>query len=270
MEKRLAMVEVEKIDDSDYQMRENRMDDTFEELVSSIRRDGVLVPILLYGYGDSFRVVAGHRRYKAAVEIGLGKVPAYIHEGAETSGWSGAFAENLFRKDLSPIELAGSIVDCIKSGDFSPERLARMLGRSESWVNEMVNVAGWSANVQEAVHRGLLSLSAGRNLAMIEDTVHREMLVNYAIDNGATARVTAAWLQAWRAGRSVEQPDEIEPEPGRESVPRLEPYTPCIICGRQQKMIELRYLPICNLCTETVLELSRQLGRSASGETGGG
>lgn len=270
MAKKLMMVKTEQVDDSDNKMREDRLDDTFDELVSSIRRDGVLVPILLYGYGESFRVVAGHRRFRAATEIGLVEIPAYVDEDTTATGWSASFAENLFRRDLSPIELAAAIKDCVESEDFDVERIARMLGRSAAWVCGMITVASWPNELQEAVHHGGISLAAARNLALVEDPVHREMLVNYAVANGVTARITAAWLQAWVVGRTMASPGEVEPVPAGEKAPVIEPYTPCIICGRQQKMIELRYLPICNLCTDTVMDLSRNLAAGTRSDHNGG
>ena len=98
---KLNHVKVELISDDQYRMREVGNDDALNDLVSSIRRIGIIVPILLKRQGERFIVMAGHRRFKAASVVGLSEVPAYIFEESCKIGWDAAFAENLYRKNLS-------------------------------------------------------------------------------------------------------------------------------------------------------------------------
>jgi len=253
------MVKVGEIDDTYFQMRAGVDEDSFKELLDSVLRDGVLVPILLHVSDAGYSVVAGHRRLAAARLAGHTDIPGYVVEKKETSGWSGAFAENLFRKDLSAIELAAAVCDCIKAGTYTEETLARALGRSRQWIRFYTEVASWPDDLSLAVHLGRLSVSAAHHLAEISDAVHRAMLVQYACENGATARVTAAWLQAWKAGQVSQDPGGIPPAAGREGVPPIEPYTPCVICSRQQKMIDLHYTPVCDGCSGLLVDLAREL-----------
>lgn len=261
MPNELAMVQVREINDKDYRVRATIRDDTFDDLVASIGRSGVLVPILLLRTDMGFSLVAGHRRFAAACEIGLQEIPAYITDGDRDDAWSGSFAENLFRRDLSPIELAAAIKDCVASGGYTIETIAKSLGRSDQWIRLYLDIADWPADLSVAVHAGRLSVAAARNLAEIDDDGHRQMLVDYAIENGATARITAAWLQAWQAGKPTREPATTEPVAGGSSLPPLEPYTPCVVCGGQQKMINLRYLPVCTGCQDIVVDLARQLAQ---------
>ncbi|MBA7666514.1 Nucleoid occlusion protein [subsurface metagenome] len=256
---KLSHVPVNLIDDQEYRMRVVEDDDVFLELVASIRRIGIIVPILLKRQGERYSVMAGHRRFTAASVVGLIDVPSYIFEGGSTIGWDAAFAENLYRKDLSPIEEAAAIDDCLKSGSFTIDTIAAALGRSVAWVLDRVDLISWPEDVSLAVHLGKLSVSAARNLAKIVDPSHRTLLVDYAIDNGATARTTAAWLQAWRAGVQTTDPSETEPEAGRTALPPVTPYTPCVICGRQEKMTDLSYAPTCPDCSELIVAMARKV-----------
>lgn len=267
MGRKLMMVKVGKIDDSAFRMRVGVDEDSFQELLGSVRRDGVLVPILLHSVGDKFSVVAGHRRLAAARLAGHEEIPGYVVERKSLSGWSGAFAENLFRKDLTPIEMAAAVCDCLKSGDYDEETLARALGRSVQWIRFYTEVASWPDDLALAVHLEKLSVSAAHHLAEITDSVHRAMLVQYACENGATARVTAAWLQAWKAGQSMQDPGAVLPAAAGSSVPAIEPYTPCVICNRQQKMIDLHYTPVCDNCSGLLVDLAREL--ASRGDLGG-
>jgi ParB family chromosome partitioning protein len=259
MKRQLAMVQTRQIDDKEYRLRSDIDESRLLDLKESIRRDGVLVPILLRSEGESYLVVAGHRRFAAAVSVGLQEIPAYIVECEDRSGWTGAFAENLFRQDLSVIEEAAAIKDLLESNKFSHEQLARALGKSEHWIADRLDIATWPDEITAAIHYGFLSVAAARNLTRIDDEAHRKMLADYAIQNGATARTTAAWLQAWEAGLKERIPEDISPVPAREGLPPIEPHTPCTICGKMQKMADLRYPPICPGCIETVMELSRRL-----------
>ena len=261
---KLAHVNAEKIRDDEYQMRDVGDDKSFRELVASVLSVGILTPILLKQKEEIFLVVAGHRRFKAALMAGLSEVPAYIFSDGSNIGWNAAFAENLYRKDLSPIEEAAAIKDCLETGGLDITSLSAALGRSEAWVIDRLSFLDWPDDLTLAVHLGKMSISAARNLALINDTPHRSMLIGYAVDNGSTARTTAAWLQSWRAGMDVSDPGEIPQEAGTPGLPPIEPYTPCIICGDKRKMIELTYAPVCRDCTGTISMLAAEV-RQRSG-----
>lgn len=192
MARSLETVSVKDIDDSQYQTRLSIDPGTIGDLVQSVRRDGILVPLLLSYADEKYTVVAGHRRFLAACEIGLPDVPAYVMLAGENKGWSGAFAENMFRQDLTSIEEASAIVDCLASGQYDAESMAKALGKSRAWVEDRVMISSWPGDTQEAVHAGRVSLAAARNLAKIDDPVHRQMLTQFAYENGASARSTAA------------------------------------------------------------------------------
>jgi len=259
----LKNVETIKINDADYKMRESIGGEAFDELVSSIMRDGLLVPILLRPVEDGYTIVAGHRRFAAVTKLGWHYIAAQILGKDEQVGWGGAFAENMFRQDLTPLEEAAAVQDCVEGGGYTIETLSRALGRSVNWVNDRLDMMGWPDDVLAVVHSGALSVSAARNLAAIDDEVHRGMLVEYAVSNGATARITAAWAQSFQAGKICNEPGEIEPVPANSVLPPIEPYTPCVMCGRKYKMVELRYTPICSDCSPLLVDLARKI--SASG-----
>lgn len=264
----LKNVETIKIHDDDYKMRESIGGVAFDELVCSVMRDGLLVPILLRPVEDGYTIVAGHRRFAAVKKLGWHYIAAQILGKDEQVGWGGAFAENMFRQDLTPIEEAAAVKDCIDNGSYTVDTLSRALGRSENWIKDRLAMMEWPEDVLAVVHDGALSVSAARNLAYIEDEVQRKMLSQYAVDNGATARITAAWLQSYEAGKIVDQPGDVEPVPANSVLPPIEPYTPCVMCSRKFKMVDLRYTPICSDCSPLLVDLARKIG--AAGGDGGG
>ncbi|MBA7534832.1 Nucleoid occlusion protein [subsurface metagenome] len=256
---KLTFVSSADVSDTEYQTRLDITAESIKELTESIRRDGILVPLLMSFSGDVFTIIAGHRRFMAALDIGLAEVPAYVIPAEQNQGWSGAFAENMFRQNLTPIEESAAVLDCLESERFNHVELAKALGKSTQWVEDRINIAHWPRDVQKAVHGGWISTSAARNLAKIEDEPHRQMLLDFARENGATARVTAAWLQAWQAGQVHEDPAQITPAAGESALPPIEPYSPCVICARKMKMIELHFTPVCDDCSHLLIDLAREL-----------
>lgn len=243
-------------------------DDGFEDLVASIRRDGVLVPVLLVDAVEGFTVVAGHRRCAAARRAGLDEVPAMVVGAEEGLGWRGSFAENMFREDLSPLEQAAAVGDALASGDFDVDSLAAAVGRSRDWVDGRLVILSWPVDVQQAVHKGGLSLGGGFQLAQITDEAQRLMFINYAIENGASVRTCAAWLQSWRAGGGGADGGEVVPAEPVVRTPPAELMTECVLCGEAKRCVELSYQPVCGECGNTLVTIGEQLRHG--GGVGGG
>ncbi|MHC4175651.1 MAG: ParB/RepB/Spo0J family partition protein, partial [Planctomycetota bacterium] len=115
-----------------------------------------------------------------------------------------ALAENLFRRDLSPVEMAVAVVALIKEGGMDHEQVASICHRATAWVREQEEIVGWPSDVQKAVHDGWLSVSAPSNLALVDNDVYRRFLLSEAKETGATARATAEWFYAWRSSVSAQ------------------------------------------------------------------
>lgn len=248
-------VPVEKIKVGEYVSRVDEEDKAIVELSASIRRVGVLVPLVVVASGEGFILVAGHRRLAACRQAGLQQVPCCVRSAAGAEAKEVSFAENLFRRDLSPIELAAAIADCLKQEIMTVPELAAGLRRSENWVRQQVAILAWPSDVLEAIHGGKISVSAASNLAQINDSVYREFLVRQAVENGATARATAAWLQAWRSMAPAAEAITREPvQAGERSTPAV-PQAPCIVCSNVFRTDELSHVPICSGCIRTIRDM---------------
>ncbi len=249
---------VEKIKAGEHAQRLEGEDEELAELTASISRVGILVPLVVSGGPDSFVVVAGHRRLAAAQRAGLQSVPCIVRKGDNAEQVEVSFAENLFRKDLSPLELACAVGDCLKNNIMTVMALAEALHRSVHWVKCQVALLSWPGDVLEAIHEGWLSVSAAANLALIEDETYRVFLLKNAREGGVTARVTAAWLQAWRAMAPAEEAITMEPvSKGTHQTPMV-PQAPCIVCTNVFRTDELSHVPVCCGCIRIIREISTQ------------
>jgi len=245
-------VEVERIQVGNYASREDYDDEGLPELVASIGRLGVLNPLVCRREGDSIVLVAGHRRITAAKRAGLLRVPVRISEDSEAVASEIAFAENLFRKDLSAIELAAAIVDTLESNAMTPEQLCKALRRSPQWLKQQIEILKWPVDVQQAVHEGVLSVAAAQNLAEVHEDRYRAFLLGHARQSGATARLTASWLAAWQGSMPQEQAIEQPPAEGNSIQAPMVPQAPCLCCKTVKRTDELCHVPLCQHCINKV------------------
>lgn len=242
----------------EHEQRLEANDPGVDELAASIRRLGVLVPVIVTGGPGEYKLVAGHRRLEAAGLVGLKTIPAIVRDSDVAEAAEVTFAENFFRKDLSPVELACALKDCLEQEHMTVKELAAGFHRSEHWVQQMIAIAGWPGDVQEAIHNEVLSVSAAANLAVVDDEVYRGFLLRNAEESGATARTTSAWLQAWRAMQPAEEAVAAEPVPtGPVPIPMV-PQAPCFCCSQMFKVNEMSHVPVCGAC----IQIIRQVGIS--------
>jgi len=253
---------IDKIKVGEHAQRIDVEDPDTVELSESIKRLGIINPLVVVRDGDRLLLVAGHRRLVAARMASLEVVPCFIRPSEKNVDAEISFAENFFRKDLSPVELAGALKDCILRETMTVKELAAGFHRSEHWVNSMVAIADWPSDVLGAIHEGGISVSAASNLAMVTDESYRLFLLRNALDSGATARTTAAWLQAWQAMQPPEAAIQAAPVAAGPAQVPLIPQAPCLCCSQLFEVNMMSHVPVCGAC----IQLLRIAGASGGAQ----
>lgn len=230
-------------------------DQTLDELAASILRIGLINPLSVVPDADEFLLIAGHRRLEACKRAHIEKVPCNIVRQESEKAAEITFAENYFRADLTPVELACAIQDCINNEIMTIPQIATGFGRSEHWIMRQLALLQWPEDVLEAIHNEKISVAAASNLALVTDKTYRIFLVRNAVESGATARTTAAWLQAWRSMQPPEEAVKAEPAAaGPHPLPAV-PQAPCICCGNIFRTDELSHVPACCQCIKVIREV---------------
>ena len=248
-------IPVDQIGLGDFQQRFDLLPDSLDDLCGSIRRLGILVPLMVRGTGKGLVLVAGHRRLAAARRIGLATVPCVLRDETEARSMEVSYAENLFRLDPTAVELAVSIKKAVASGEVQVTEIADGLGRTTDWVRRQLAMLEWPEDVLEQIHAGHISVAAAANLALVRDDAYRAFLLECAVCNGATARTTAAWLQAWEAAMPMSQAVEQPPVEGQERARPMVPQAPCLCCSNVFRTDELSHVPLCAPCILKVRHL---------------
>ena len=119
------------------------------ELVASVREKGVIEPILVRPMGGRFQIIAGERRYRAAMEAGLAEVPCVVREATDPEVMELALIENLQRRDLSAFEEADGLRVLAESYKYTHESMAEKLGKSRSSITEMLSLTAMPEEVRQ-------------------------------------------------------------------------------------------------------------------------
>jgi len=245
-------IPIREIKVGEHEHRFDDEDDEIYDLAQSIQRVGLLDLLCVAETGDGYLLIAGHRRLEACKRIGLEVVPCLVAVGDEATRREITFAENFFRKDLTPLELAAAIANEVKEQRMTIVQLAAGFRKTTDWVRRQIEVVGWPEDVLEGIHTGKLSIAAASNLACITEDFYRQSLVRQAVENGATARTTSAWLQAWRSMLPLAEAVVVEPEPGAERLQPMVPQAPCLACHDVFRTDELSHVPLCARCIKVI------------------
>ena len=141
------MVPIDQVDPNPDQPRQMMGD--LSELMASITEQGIIEPLIVRQRRGRFQIVAGERRYQAAVQIGLHAVPVVIRDVDDTELIEIALIENLQRRDLSPFEEAEALDTLVRQHGLKHEDLARRLGKSRTSVTESLSINAMPHEVRE-------------------------------------------------------------------------------------------------------------------------
>ncbi|MBD5400615.1 ParB/RepB/Spo0J family partition protein [bacterium] len=142
------------------------------ELAASIREKGVLQPILLRavtGRPYMYEIVAGERRFRASKMAGLSEIPALVKTLTNENAMEIALIENVQRENLNPIEEAAAYQNLMEKCGYDLGDVTRLIGKSESYIRNIMRLTNLNDSVKAMVERGELSASAARTIAVAEN-----------------------------------------------------------------------------------------------------
>lgn len=170
-----AEVNVDLIEANPFQPRRDFEPESLAELSASIRQHGVLQPLLVREQDGKFQLIAGERRWRAAIEAGLKRVPCRILKLEDKQVCEAAIEENLKRKDLNVLEKADAFRRYIDQFQSSIEELARTLSLNRSTVSNMLRLLELAEPVKQALQKELVTAGHARALLSLEPA-DQEML----------------------------------------------------------------------------------------------
>ena len=172
------------------QPRKTFTPDELNELATSIKEKGVLQPILLRTVQNkpyTYEIVAGERRFRASKIAGLNEIPALVKSMDNNNAMEIALIENVQRENLTPIEEADAYKNLMECCDYELPDVAKLIGKSESYIRNMLRLTSLPESVQILVNEGRISASHARTIAVAQNP---EELAHKIISDGLSVADT--------------------------------------------------------------------------------
>ncbi len=209
---RFDLVPVCDVSSSELNPRRHFNDDAHAELVESVRKHGVLQPILVRPLpGGGFEIVAGERRHRAARAAGLVDIPAIVREMDDREALEVAVIENLQRADLHPLEEADGYRRLIDGHGYHVEQLAAKVGKSKAYVYARLKLAELGLAARELFHAGRLDASTALLVARMANPAQADVAARVIAGRPQGKTEEQEWRQAGGREEYSGFDDELEP-----------------------------------------------------------
>jgi len=185
---RIKELELGEIDANPHQPRERFDDGHLGELAESIRRHGVLQPVVVRRAGDRYQLVVGERRFRASKIAGRKTIPAIVRDIEDEESLRFALLENLQREDLTPVEEARGYAALRDGFGLSAREIASMLGRDRSTVANTLRLLNLPARVIELLEQGRLTAGHARAVLAVEGEEAQVEWAERIVSQGFTVR----------------------------------------------------------------------------------
>jgi len=196
-------------------------DEALAELGHSIKEFGLLQPVVVRQVGpDNYQLIMGERRWRAAQQAGLDRLPAIVRQTEDDALLRDALLENIHRVQLNPLEEAAAYEQLLAEFGVTHDQLADRLGRSRPVITNMIRLLRLPVAVQRRVAAGVLSAGHARALLGLDDAARQEELATRVVAEGMSVRateeaVTLAKREPERnrpttAPRRAERPPEVD------------------------------------------------------------
>jgi ParB family chromosome partitioning protein len=178
-----------------FQPRRNFDDEALGGLATSIKERGILEPLVvrpLAGHKDSYEIIAGERRWRAAQMAGLHDVPVVVRNLTDREALEFGLIENVQRQDLSPLEEAEGYNRLLEEFKHTQEGLAKIIGKSRAHIGNMLRILTLPAPVKQMIESGELSFGHARTLVPTSNPL---ALAKIMVQKGMSVRQAEAFVQ---------------------------------------------------------------------------
>jgi ParB family chromosome partitioning protein len=180
------------------QPRKRFGDEALAELSASMKRSGVLQPVVVRRSGSGYQLIVGERRWRAARMAGLERIPALVRETADAEGLELALVENLLREDLNPIEEAEAYQRLLAEFGWTQEELAAKVGKDRSSVANGLRLLRLPAPIQDDLRAGRLAMGHARALLSLASEAEQLRLRDEILAHSWSVRTTEEGVQTRR------------------------------------------------------------------------
>ncbi len=219
----LRVVPISHIRPNNFQPRSHFDEESMSALAASIREVGLLQPVLVReveGEGESYELIAGERRWRAARRAGLQTIPVLVQVANDVASLEQALVENLHREDLNALEEAAAYQQLIDEFGLTHEQVATRMGKGRATITNTLRLLQLPAGAQRALAERAISPGHARALLGTPDRALQDRLVEQIVAEGLTVRAVEELVRGGGADLRVvppleatEEEDEVEASP---------------------------------------------------------
>ncbi|PYN74310.1 MAG: chromosome partitioning protein ParB [Candidatus Rokuibacteriota bacterium] len=183
-----------------------------DELSASIKSSGVIQPIIVRRFGGAYQLIAGERRWRAARQAGLDRIPAIVREATDAQSIELALVENLLREDLNPIEAAQAYQKLLAEFGWTQEELAQRIGKDRTSIANCLRLLRLPEEIQTDLRSGRLTMGHARALLALTSVAEQLRLRDEILAHDWSVRTTEDSI---RAKESLAEARGLAPRKGR-------------------------------------------------------
>lgn len=227
-------------------------DPDIKELAASIERHGLISPLTIAEEDGNYRLLAGNRRLHALRLLGRTDAPCNVIIPTPEIADEITIAENLIRKDLSPVEEAYAFALLLDRTGQSHHQLADQLGKERTYVTRRLLLLDLDNITLGAVEEGVINLSQALLLRRIPDPAIREKFIGHAVEYGANVRVMALWVSNYEKEQARAQAENNRSPDPAAFQPTREIFMACDRCSEATSYDVLRPIYLCPPCRKAI------------------
>ena len=199
----LVDVRVDQLEPNPNQPRKAFESTSLEELAASIRASGLIQPIIVREVGDSYQLIAGERRWRAARQAGLDRIPAIVREASDAESLELALVENLLREDLNPMEEAEGYSHLLAQFGWTQEQLAQRIGRDRTSVANALRLLRLPDEIQADLRGRRLTMGHARALLALSSPSDQLRLRDEILAHDWSVRTTEDSVRATEPAQTI-------------------------------------------------------------------
>jgi len=207
-----STIPISKIKPNRYQPRTRFADEELKSLTESVRRDGVLMPILLRPHGDGFELIAGERRWRAAQAASLLEIPAIVRDVDDLQALELAIIENEQRDDLTAIESARGYQRMMDEFGCTQQQVANRIGVSRVQVSNVTRLLQLPEKIQKMIENRELSMGQARPLVGLPPVQSEKLAVECVIHGWSARQMEQHARQAVKVSSAAKPVRRIDPD----------------------------------------------------------
>lgn len=221
--------------------------DDIIRLGKSIKKNGLIEPILLMENKDGLTLVVGWRRFHAHKAIGLPVIPAIVKQMSLETAVALRWEENDARRDISPLDEARFLDERLEIEKLTQEQLAEKIGRSKAYVSQRLGILTGYDFVRQGLKEEKIGFAIARELNQFKNKADAQYYMKFAVTSGATSDQLRRWRQESEAMPQAQE-ETLQPETIERNAQQQGNQFVCECCRHAFDLALINYMKLCGGC----------------------